>query len=141
MLVDADKFQMRRKRQGLPDDPAAKRASRLVKPAAAANMEAMPHPSTWLKVLPSGLFCEPGGFYIDPLRPVDRAVITHGHSDHARPWHRAVLATADTLAVMRARLGDGAGASQQALGWHDPITLGDMRVWLSPAGHVLGSAQ
>jgi putative mRNA 3-end processing factor len=104
-------------------------------------MLAMAHPSTWLKVLPSGLFCEPGGFFVDPLRPVDRAVITHGHSDHARPGHRAVLATDDTLAVMRARLGDGAGASQQALGWHEPIMLGEVRVWLSPAGHVLGSAQ
>ncbi|HEY4041365.1 MAG TPA: ligase-associated DNA damage response exonuclease [Rhodopila sp.] len=101
----------------------------------------MPHPSAWLKVHPYGLFCEPGGFFIDPLRPVDRAVITHGHSDHARPWHRAVLATADTLAVMRARLGDGAGTSHQALGWHDRITLGDVTVWLAPAGHVLGSAQ
>jgi putative mRNA 3-end processing factor len=102
----------------------------------------MPHPETWLKVLPNGLFCEPGGFFIDPLRPVDRAVITHGHSDHARPGHRAVLATADTLAVMRARLGAAnAGDNQQALGWHEPIILGDVRVWLSPAGHVLGSAQ
>ena len=100
----------------------------------------MPHASTWLKVLPSGLFCEPGGFFIDPLRPVDRAVITHGHSDHARAGHRAVLATADTLAIMRARLGDD-GATHQALGWHEPITLGEVRVWLSPAGHVLGSAQ
>ncbi len=100
----------------------------------------MPHPATWLKVLPAGLFCEPGGFFIDPLRPVDRAVITHGHSDHARPGHRAVLATADTLAVIRARLGDW-GESRQALDWHEPITLGDVRVWLSPAGHVLGSAQ
>jgi putative mRNA 3-end processing factor len=53
-----------------------------------------------------------------------------------------VLATADTLAVMRARLGEGnAGSSQQALGWHEPITVGDVKVWLSPAGHVLGSAQ
>jgi putative mRNA 3-end processing factor len=103
-------------------------------------MEAMPHASTWLKVLPSGLFCEPGGFFIDPLRPVDRAVITHGHSDHARAGHRAVLATADTLAIMRARLGDD-GATHQALGWHEPITVGEVRVWLSPAGHVLGSAQ
>ncbi len=55
----------------------------------------MPHPETWLKPLPSGLFCEPGGFFIDPVRPVDRAVITHGHSDHARPGHNAVLATAE----------------------------------------------
>jgi putative mRNA 3-end processing factor len=102
----------------------------------------MPHPETWLKVLPAGLFCEPGGFFIDPLRPVDRAVITHGHSDHARPGHRAVLATADTLAVMRARLGEGvAGHAQQALGWNEAITQGGVKVWLSPAGHVLGSAQ
>ena len=48
----------------------------------------MPHVSTWLKTLPQGLYCEPGGFYIDPLRPVDRAVITHAHSDHARPGHQ-----------------------------------------------------
>jgi putative mRNA 3-end processing factor len=102
----------------------------------------MPHPETWLKVLPAGLFCEPGRFFIDPGRPVDRAIITHGHSDHARPDHQAVLATAETLAVMRARLGDGrAGTSQQALAWHESLTVGDVRVWLSPAGHVLGSAQ
>ena len=104
-------------------------------------MHSMPHPETWLKALPDGLYCEPGDFYIDPLRPVSRAVITHGHSDHARPGHRAVLATPDTLAVMRARLGDGAGETQQPLGWQSPITLGEVRVWLSPAGHVLGSAQ
>ncbi len=101
----------------------------------------MPHPETWLKVLPQGLYCEPGGFFIDPLRPVDRAIVTHGHSDHARPGNRAVLATPETLAIMRARLGDGAGGSQQAMAWHDPLTIGDVRVWLSPAGHVLGSAQ
>jgi putative mRNA 3-end processing factor len=101
-----------------------------------------PHPETWLKVLPEGLFCEPGGFFIDPLRPVDRAIVTHAHSDHARPGHAAVLASADTLALMRARLGDDrAGTTQQALAWGDPITLGDVRVWLQPAGHVLGSAQ
>jgi putative mRNA 3-end processing factor len=102
----------------------------------------MPHPETWLKVLPAGLFCEPGGFFIDPQRPVERAIVTHGHSDHARPDHQAVLATAETLAIMRVRLGEGrAGNSQQVLAWHAPITIGDVRVWLSPAGHVLGSAQ
>jgi len=100
----------------------------------------MPHPQTWLKVLPAGLYCEPGGFYIDPVRAVDRAVITHAHADHARPGHRAVLASAATLAVMQARLGS-AGAEPQAAAWHERVTIGDVTVWLSPAGHVLGSAQ
>ena len=102
----------------------------------------MPHPDTWLKVLPEGLFCEPGGFFIDPMRPVDRAVITHAHSDHARPGHRHVLGTAATLAVMRARMGEGnAGVSQQAVAYGERLRLGEVEVWLAPAGHVLGSAQ
>ncbi|WP_144182881.1 ligase-associated DNA damage response exonuclease [Elioraea rosea] len=101
-----------------------------------------PHPETWLKVTEAGLYCEPGGFFIDPLRPVDRAVITHGHSDHARPGHRAVLATAETLAIMTRRLGEGrAGESQQALGYAEALDIGGVRVTLRPAGHVLGSAQ
>ena len=102
----------------------------------------MPHPSTWLKTLPQGLFCEPGGFFIDPLRPVDRAVITHAHSDHARPGHHAVLASPNTLALMRTRLGEErAGETQQALGWGEALQVGEVRLWLQPAGHVLGSAQ
>ena len=102
----------------------------------------MAHPSTWLRVLPQGLYCEPGDFFIDPTRAVDRAVITHAHSDHARPGHRAVLANADTLALMLARLGEGrAGETQQALRWGEKIDLGGVRLWLEPAGHVLGSAQ
>jgi len=102
----------------------------------------MPHPSTWLRVAPSGLCCEPGGFHIDPTRPVDRAVITHAHSDHARPGHRAVLASPPTLALMTARMGEGrAGASQQPLGWGEAIDLNGVRLWLEPAGHVLGAAQ
>ena len=102
----------------------------------------MPHPETWLKVRPDGLFCEPGGFYIDPLRPVGRAVITHAHADHARPGHDAVLASHETLAIMDVRMGAGrAGAMQQALGYGEPISIGEVRVWMQPAGHVLGSAQ
>jgi putative mRNA 3-end processing factor len=96
---------------------------------------------TWLHPTPSGLFCAPGGFYIDPVRPVDRAVITHGHSDHARPGHDAVLATSETLAVMRMRLGDGAGHSQQALAYGERLGIGGVDVTLRPAGHILGSAQ
>ncbi len=101
----------------------------------------MPHPETWLKPLPAGLFCEPGGFFIDPVRPVERAVITHGHSDHARPGHDAVLATAETLAIMRTRLGEDHAAVQQALPYGEPLIINEVRLWLEPAGHVLGAAQ
>ncbi len=102
----------------------------------------MPHPESWLKPTPSGLFCEPGGFYVDPVRAVDRAVITHAHADHARPGHRAVLATRETLAIMRTRMGEAAaGDSQQALAFGQRLRIADVDVWLQPAGHVLGSAQ
>ena len=107
-----------------------------------AYIEGVPHPETWVKPLPAGLYCEPGDFYIDPLRPVDRAVITHAHSDHARPGHGHVLASAETLAIMRVRMGEErAGTGQQALGYGEALTIGEVRVWLEPAGHVLGSAQ
>lgn len=95
----------------------------------------------WLKVLPEGLCCLPGNFFIDPAHPVERAVITHAHSDHARPGHLHVLATAETLAFMRVRLGDGAGTTQQALAYGVPLDINGVRVTLHPAGHVLGSAQ
>ncbi len=101
----------------------------------------MQHPSHWLRPLAHGLYCEPGDFLVDPTRAVDRAVITHAHSDHARPGHRHVLATADTLALMRARLGNDAGATQQVLGWGEPIKINGVQLRLEPAGHVLGSAQ
>lgn len=68
-------------------------------------------------------------------------MVTHGHSDHARPGHGAVLATAPTLAIMRARLGEQAGRRQQALAYGQRLTIGEVAVTLRPAGHVLGSAQ
>ncbi len=101
----------------------------------------MPHPSAWLKPLSQGLYCEPGGFFVDPLRAVDRAVITHAHSDHARPGHRGVLASGATLALMQARLGEGACGAWQALPWGEALRLGEVSLSLQPAGHVLGSAQ
>jgi putative mRNA 3-end processing factor len=102
----------------------------------------MPHPETWLRPTPAGLHCLPGGFHIDPSRPVERAVITHGHADHARPGHAAVLATPETLAIMRARMGEGrAGDRQQPLRYGEVLVQNGVRLWLRPAGHVLGSAQ
>jgi putative mRNA 3-end processing factor len=98
-------------------------------------------PESWVRVCPQGLYVEPGDFFIDPVRVVDRAVITHGHADHARPGNRHVLATPETLAIMDARYGAGAGESRQALPYDAPIDIGGVRLWLAPAGHVLGSAQ
>ncbi len=95
----------------------------------------------WLKVTPKGLYCEPGDFYVDPARPVARAVITHGHADHARPGHDAVLATPETLAIMRARYGDAAGKQHQPLAFGARQDIGGVAVGFAPAGHVLGSAQ
>ena len=74
-----------------------------------------PHPSTWLKVTPKGLCVVPGGFHIDPVQPVDRAVVTHGHSDHARPGNAHVLATAETIAIMRRRFGEEMASATQPL--------------------------
>ncbi len=98
-------------------------------------------PESWLKVTDHGLFCEPGGFYIDPHRPVENAVITHGHADHARPNNRNVLATAQTLAIMTARYGAEAGVSLQAIALGETLDVNGVSVRLEPAGHVLGSAQ
>lgn len=87
----------------------------------------------------AGLYCAPGDFYIDPLRPVSRAMVTHGHSDHARPGHGAVMATRETLDIMAIRYGeDFAGSHQIAEG---PVRIGGVTVSFHPAGHVLGSSQ
>ncbi len=107
-------------------------------------MDLLPNPrsfESWLRPEPAGLYCEPGGFYVDPHRPVDRAIVTHGHSDHARPGNARVLATHETLEVMRVRLGAGAGGNLQAISYGEPIRIGDVTVTLVPAGHILGSAQ
>jgi putative mRNA 3-end processing factor len=88
---------------------------------------------------PQGLYCPPGDFYIDPPRPVPRALITHGHADHARAGHGAVLATRDTLDIMAIRYGADHAAQTQAA--DAPVTLGGVSASFHPAGHVLGSAQ
>ena len=104
-------------------------------------MAAAPPFETWLRPDASGLYCVPGDFHIDPHGAVPRAIVTHGHSDHARPGHGAVLATADTLAIMKLRLGGGAGRETQAIAYGETIRVRDVTVRLVPAGHILGSAQ
>jgi putative mRNA 3-end processing factor len=87
----------------------------------------------------SGLYCRAGGFHIDPAQPVERAVITHAHADHARPGCRSYLATPETARLIRARLGPDTPVEEAAYG--EPIAMNGVRLSLHPAGHMLGSAQ
>ena len=100
-----------------------------------------PRADQFMTIRPEGLYCIPGDFFIDPVRPVARAVITHGHADHARPGHGAILATAETLQIMAIRYGAGFAESTQSAALNERITMGDTQVSLHPAGHVIGSAQ
>lgn len=101
----------------------------------------MTRPEIWLRVAAAGLYCEPGDFYIDPARAVDRAVITHGHGDHARPGHQRVPATASTIAIRVARMGDDAIGQTRAAAYGENVQIGDVCLRMLPAGHILGSAQ
>lgn len=87
---------------------------------------------------PEGLYCPPGDFYIDPWRPVGRAIITHAHADHARVGHGHYLAAAPAEGVLRTRLGE---INLQLLPYGGRIVQNGVTVSLHPAGHVLGSAQ
>jgi putative mRNA 3-end processing factor len=98
-------------------------------------------PEELLTPTPAGLCCRPGGFHIDPTRAVARALITHGHSDHARPGHGAVLATPETIDLMRLRYGESFAGSVQVISYGERLQLDGVTVCFHPAGHVLGSAQ
>lgn len=86
-----------------------------------------------------GIYCPAGDFYIDPWRPVDRALITHGHADHARPRMQRYLATQAAAPVIRYRLGKDIDLQTTPFGC--PMRIGDATVSFHPAGHVPGSAQ
>lgn len=94
-----------------------------------------------MEIRPEGLYCKPADAYLDPTRAVERAIVSHGHADHARPGHKHVLATPETLAIMRARFGEDAYRSGQALALGETVMLDGWQTSLAPAGHVLGSAQ
>jgi putative mRNA 3-end processing factor len=92
-----------------------------------------------LSVTPKGLFCEQGNFYVDPWKPVDHAIITHAHADHARWGSKKYLAADTSSQVLRIRMGDKANIDFQPLG--KAIQIGGVTVTFYPAGHILGSAQ
>jgi putative mRNA 3-end processing factor len=86
-----------------------------------------------------GLYCPAGDFFIDPCTPVDRAIITHAHSDHAAPGSRSYLTARPGESLLRARVGPE--SSIQSLPYGEPLTMGDVALSFHPAGHILGSAQ
>src|SRR3954469_8145847 len=93
---------------------------------------------SWIESHPEGIYVRPADAWVDPSQPKPKALITHGHSDHARGGHGAVLATAETLAIMEVRCGPQNG---QATAYDETIRVGEVDVRFVPAGHVLGSAQ
>ena len=85
-----------------------------------------------------GIYCQQGDFYIDPWKPVNRAVITHAHSDHARPGNASYLCHHFTKPLLQLRLGE---ISVQSVGWNEPVFINGVKVSLHPAGHIIGSSQ
>ena len=95
----------------------------------------------WMTVRKSGLYCVPGDFYVDALRPVSRCVITHAHADHARSGHDTVWCTKHTADIMQIRYGENCFAHVHTLAYGQAISISDVTVTLYSAGHILGSAQ
>ena len=99
-------------------------------------MSSTPH---WIEPHPHGIYVRPADAWIDPSRPVSRALITHGHADHARGGHGAVWATPETLAIVNLRY--GRYADEHSVDYGSQLQLGEVTISFHPAGHVLGSAQ
>ncbi len=85
-----------------------------------------------------GLYCEAGNFYIDPWKPVDKAIITHAHSDHAYPGHQNYLCHSYTKPILQLRLGDN---NYQTVEWNENVMMNGVKISLHPAGHIIGSSQ
>lgn len=92
-----------------------------------------------LRFTPKGIYCIPGRFYIDPWRPVDKAVITHGHADHARWGMKKYLCHLYTVPILKSRIGPDIAV--QGIAYKEPVTINGVKVSLHPAGHIIGSAQ
>ncbi len=85
-----------------------------------------------------GLYCPAGNFYIDPWQPVDYAIITHAHSDHARWGSKNYLCHEFTKPILQLRLGDN---NYQSVKWNEPVNFNGVTITLFPAGHIIGSSQ
>jgi putative mRNA 3-end processing factor len=86
-----------------------------------------------------GIYCQQAGIYIDPWQPVDKALITHAHSDHARPGSKAYMCHTDSVALLRLRL--GADIQVEGVAYNEPFTINGVTISFHPAGHIIGSAQ
>src|SRR5678815_4309070 len=98
----------------------------------------MPRLGSWIEPFPDGIYVRPADAWIDPAQPQPRAIVTHGHGDHARGGHGEVWATSETLAIMGVRYGEQAG---RPVTYGESMRVGEVDVSFVPAGHVLGSAQ
>ncbi|MBK1441503.1 exonuclease [Parapedobacter sp. ISTM3] len=90
---------------------------------------------------PEGYYCRYGDFFVDPLLPVKRALVSHAHGDHATPGHGQICCTAATAAFMRHRYNRQPGHTYTTFSYHQPFKIGNVAIRLIPAGHMLGSAQ
>ncbi len=88
-----------------------------------------------------GLYCKYGDFYIDPVQPVKRAVISHAHADHAISGNHTIYGTEATIAFMQLRYGKNAANVINIVPFDVGFVIGDVKISLLPAGHMLGSAQ
>jgi len=89
----------------------------------------------------NGLYCKYGNFYLDPQQPVEHAVITHAHGDHAVPGNQNVYCTIPTADFIKLRYGKNAGRNFQLLNWHQELDIGGVKLFFISAGHMLGSVQ
>ncbi|MGH6730137.1 MAG: ligase-associated DNA damage response exonuclease, partial [Sphingomicrobium sp.] len=93
---------------------------------------------SWIEPFSEGIYVKPADAWVDPSRPKDKALVTHGHADHARGGHGQVWATPETLAIMDVRYGP---QNANPVAYGESFRLGEVEVSFVPAGHVLGSAQ
>jgi putative mRNA 3-end processing factor len=113
----------------------------LVKESKPSHCKLPLHPEHWIKTDKNGLYCKALKAYVDPMQPVEHAIITHAHADHARAGHTHVYATAQTLDIMRIRYGPDHAVHVHPLAYEQTINLHKGQLTLYPAGHILGSAQ